>query len=152
MSAKLILDSPLKVELFLEMLGIFGPSVSGKADQLAGANGATAEVVPSYGFDLAKRRRIYTVITTQEDTVKGGDAAVNSKSRASAAAEVSEGLCKSATGYGVDIMGVGCKSAADWVLLCTPKPGYVPPFFPCEAKIDFTLKLKWKIYLVKNDL
>lgn len=143
-------DSPAKVALFLAMLSNHMARAQIEAGKLAESNGATVDQLTSRPFDLARGKKIYTVITRQQDTVKGGSASANSKSRASAAAEVHEGLCFSATGYGVDITGPGCKSAFDWTYECTPTPVNTPPPY-CYAGIDFTLKLKWKIYLVKND-
>lgn len=114
------------------------------AQDLASANGAHALSATTLGYDPVRRGWVYEVITEQDDTVEGGDAAVNSKSRAKAIA-YADGLCLGA-GPGVWIAGI-CHDTVVWLGICTPYPGYTPPLY-CTS--DLTKYLTWHIKLVKD--
>lgn len=141
-------DSPAKVATFFIYLSSYDGLAYARANELAGANGATAPVVTGGMYNPATQQVRYTAITRQNDTVTGGDASANSKSRATAAAELTAGIC--AGGLSVNILGVGCRDAATWTVECTPTPVYTPPPY-CYAGIDFTALLEWNIHLVEND-
>lgn len=148
LKVKVLPDGPQKIATFFIHLGMYDPLAQARATQLASANGATA-VVTGGNYNPVTQQVRYTAITRQNDTVKGGDTSANSKSRATAAAELTAGLCMG--GLGVEVPGWQCENAASWILLCTPTPVYTPPVHPCYEGIDLTLNLEWDIHLVEND-
>lgn len=114
------------------------------AQELADANGANALSATTLGYDPFRRGWVYEVITEQDDTVKGGDASANSKSRVKAIA-YADGLCLE-VGPGVEILGK-CHDVPTWTAICTPWPNYKPPDY---CTLPLTDHLTWHIKLVKE--
>lgn len=123
----------------------------GAAQNLATANGADLE---SFRYRFQGRpgryRAVYTVVTRQQDTVKGGDATANSRSRATAIAEISNSVGGEVCGVfpflGVDFGDGQCHVELEWTTRCIPSTTPPPPEW-CAFPLP---KIEWKVHLIKN--